>query len=65
MLSWSSELRMGKETLKNSVKHVTRENAQDVIEINKRLTSFSLELVGKPPRISRNGDKTGNFQENE
>lgn len=45
MLSWSSELRMGKETLKNSVKHVTRENAQDVIEINKRLTSFSLELV--------------------
>lgn len=59
-------VRMGRETLKNSVIDATHKKMHKMLwKSVKRLTNFSLELVGKPPLISKNGDKTGNFLENE
>ena len=36
MLPGSSQLKMGKETLKNSMMDATKENVQDVTEVNKK-----------------------------
>lgn len=66
MLPWSSQLRMGKQTLKNTMMDATKENVQDVTEVNKNCNQFQSGISTKISIPSqRMVVRQGNFLENE